>query len=347
MMNKTWPIRVAFLLLLAAAGCKDDPLPEPTPQPVSGIQPGQGMFIAAEGNFQFGNASVYYWKPGDTVASGDLFLPANQRPLGDICQSITINGNRGYVVVNNSGKVEVVDLSNFKSTATITGFTSPRYLLPVSATKAYVSDLYANALSVVDLTTNTISGSILLNGKTEKMLLHNGEVFVTNSETDKLYVVNPQTDQLTDSIVLAKGGNSLVLDANNKLWVLCGGNWQGTLPGGLFRVDPLAHQVEQSFSIAAGSGAKAICTNPQRDQLYFLQTAIFRMAITDQQLPIQAFVPAANRNFYALSCLPSGEVIASDAIDFVQRSRIYRYSAAGVELQSVRAGIISGSISWY
>ncbi|MGL5888755.1 MAG: YncE family protein, partial [Bacteroidia bacterium] len=160
-------------------------------------------------------------------------------------------------------------------------------------------------------------------------------------------VINPQTDQLTDSIQVAKGGSSLVLDANNKVWVLCSGNWQGTLPGGLFRINPATHQVEQSWSIAAGSGVKGLCTNQQRDQLLFIRTDVFRMNITDQQLPAQPFVAAGNRNFYTVAVLPSGEVIAGDAIDYVQRSRMYRYSAAGNELQSVKAGIISGSIVWY
>jgi DNA-binding beta-propeller fold protein YncE len=345
-MNKL-PQCITFLLLLLVFGCKEDPLPEPVPAPAGGIQPGQGMFITAEGNFQFGNAAVYYWKPGDTIASGDLFQPANQRPLGDVCHSMTIVGNRAYVVVNNSGKIEAVNLPDFKSTAVINGFTSPRYLLPVNTTKAYVTDLYANAISVVDLSTNTITGSIQLNGKTEQLLMHKGEVFVTNTETDKLYIINPQTDQLTDSIPLAKGGSSMVLDANNKIWVLCSGNWQGTLPGGLFRINPVSHQVEQSWSIAAGSGVKGLCTNQQRDQLYYIQTDILRMNITDQQLPLQAFITSGNRNFYTVSVLPSGDVIAADAIDYVQRSRVYRYSSAGAELQSVRAGIISGSIVWY
>ncbi|MGL5891001.1 MAG: YncE family protein, partial [Bacteroidia bacterium] len=291
-MKKGFQFALFLGLLLFAVSCKQDPLPEPVPAPAGGILPGQGMFITGEGNFQFGNATVYYWKPGDTIASGDLFQPANQRPLGDVCHSMTIVGNRAYVVVNNSGKIEIVNLSDFKSTTVINGFTSPRYLLPVSSTKAYVSDLYANAISVVDLVTNTITGSIALSGKTEQLLLHNGEVFVTNTESDKLYVINPQTDQLTDSIQVAKGGSSLVLDANNKVWVLCSGNWQGTLPGGLFRINPATHQVEQNWSIATGSGVKGLCTNQQRDQLLFIRTDVFRMNITDQQLPTQPFIAA-------------------------------------------------------
>ncbi|MCU0435188.1 MAG: hypothetical protein MUC87_17155 [Bacteroidia bacterium] len=343
-MNKLLISFAAVVVLFAA--CKQDPLPEP-PAPAQGIQPGQGVFIVCEGNFMFGNSSVHYWKYGDAECSSDLFQAANNRPLGDVCQSLTIIGNRGYVVMNNSNRVEVVSLNDFKSIATINGFTSPRYLLPVNSAKAYVSDLYANRISIVDLNTNDVTGRISLAGKTEQMLLHNGEVFVTNSENNKLYVINPQTDSLTDSLVLADGGSSLVLDANEKLWVLCSGNWQGSTSGGLFRINPATHLIEQSFALPPSSGAKSLCLSPQADTLYYLQNGVKRMAITDQQLPAQAFIAQGTRNFYALACVPGGELMVSDAVDFVQRSYVYRYSAAGAELQSVRAGINAGFIVHY
>jgi hypothetical protein len=81
--------------------------------------------------------------------------------------------------------------------------------------------------------------------------------------------------------------------------------------------------------------------------LFYILTDVFQMDIAASQLPVQPLITAGGRNFYAVSVLPSGEIIVSDAVDYVQRSRIYRYSSAGAELQSVRAGIISGSIVWY
>lgn len=63
---------------------------------------------------------------------------------------------REYIVVNNSGKIEVCNPTNLLRVATITGFTSPRFIVPVSASKAYVSDYISNSISIVNLVNNTV-----------------------------------------------------------------------------------------------------------------------------------------------------------------------------------------------
>ena len=52
------------------------------------------------------------------------------------------------VVVNNSGKVEVVDSSDLLSKSTITGFQSPREINQINTDFAYVTDLYSNSIQL-------------------------------------------------------------------------------------------------------------------------------------------------------------------------------------------------------
>ena len=216
-MNK----KVFVGILLGLWACKKD---VPPPGGGGGIGSGQGVFVSNEGNFQAGNAGVSYFEEGFQEALADVFAPANNRPLGDVLQSMTFHNGRCYLVVNNSGKVEVVDAQTFKSEATIAGFTSPRYLLPVGNGKAYVSDLYGNALSVVDLTTHQRVGSIPCQGWTEEMVLADGRVFVANRSNAFLLVVDPQTDAIADTVVVGHGANSIRQDGAGKVWVLCSGN---------------------------------------------------------------------------------------------------------------------------
>ena len=59
-----------------------------------------------EGNFQLGNASVDVFDKTTGSISRSVFQSSNDRPLGDIAQSMLIDADTGYIVINNSGKVE-------------------------------------------------------------------------------------------------------------------------------------------------------------------------------------------------------------------------------------------------
>jgi len=58
---------------------------------------------------------------------------------------MTIQGNNAYIVVNNSGKIEVVSRNDLKSVAIINGLVSPRYISFVNEKKAYVTSLYSDS----------------------------------------------------------------------------------------------------------------------------------------------------------------------------------------------------------
>ena len=66
------------------------------------------------------------------------FLKCNGRPLGDVPNSMIINGYLAYIVVNNSGKIEVINRNSLESVATINGLISPRNMAVVNDNKAYV-----------------------------------------------------------------------------------------------------------------------------------------------------------------------------------------------------------------
>ena len=148
------------------------------------------VLIVNEGNFGWNNGSIFLYKPLVQTISQNIFSQTNNVPLGDVIQSITQFNNKAYIVVNNSNKVEVVDLNSFNTLATITGFNSPRYFLPINNQKAYVTDLYANSIQVVNLNSNSITSNIPLSGWTEELLLHNDSVYVCDVTNDNLLIIN-------------------------------------------------------------------------------------------------------------------------------------------------------------
>ncbi len=328
-----------FIVLILCASCKKDgPL---HPDEPAFISPGSnGVFVVNEGNFQFGNASVSYYQEGMDQSVEDLFEPANNRPLGDVGQVMHLFNGKAYVVINNSGKIEVVNPQTFVSEAIISGFNTPRDILPVSNNKAYVSDLYAGEVTVVDLSNHSISGSISLNSASAQMALVYGHAFITSTETNRLYVVNTLNDAVSDTVVVGFGANSIVQDKNGKLWVLCRGNF-GNIAS-LHRVDPVNNSVEESFLFSNSSDApNSLNINGGLDTLYFLNKDVYRMAIAENSLPTHPFVAGEGRNFYGLGVHPeSGNIYVSDAIDYVQRGEVLIYRPDGSHKSSFLAGII-------
>lgn len=347
---------MAAMVVLPLTGCMDyGPI-----EPIDVTLPGRGLFISNEGNFTYGNASLCYYDITDSQlvtdpdGDNDIFLSANGIPLGDVAQSVTAYGNTVYVVVNNSGVIFAIDRNTAKITGTIRGLTSPRYMHILSSTKAYVTDLYARAITIVDPTSCQITGRIdVSNGKdrqhpTEQMVQYKNLIF-TNcwSYDNKLLVIDTDQDKVVDSITVGIQPNSIGLDCNNKLWVLTDGGYEG--PYGheqptLCRIDAETRRIELQFTFPVEDSPTEICFNGARDTLYFLNKDVWRMEVTSEQLPETPFLKYTGTLYYGLAIDPkTSEVYVADAIDYVQYGVVYRLSPQAVPLDTLRVGIIPGS----
>ena len=142
--------------------------------------------------------------------------------------SMALSGDYAYIVVNNSGKIEVTDPNTLKSTGTITGLNSPRNILFINSLKAYVTSLYSKEIAIVNLATNSITGSINIRRTSEAVLKIGDKAYISCWVSGfEIMVVNTITDQVIDSIIVGHEPESMALDKNDNIWVLCSGGYSG------------------------------------------------------------------------------------------------------------------------
>jgi hypothetical protein len=343
-MNKL-KILILILSVVLISSCKKSGS-EIDPDSIEASLKGDGVFIINEGNFLAGNGSLSFYSYSSRKIFNNIFSLVNGRPLGDVPNSMTISGYNGYIIVNNTGTIEVVDKSNLQSLKTIIGLNSPRNILIVNSEKAYVSSLYSNNLTLINLLDNTITGFLNIRRSSEVMVLSGNKAFISSWYQGKeIMVVNTLTDKITDSIKVAPEPESMVIDRNNKLWVLCSGGYTGQVHAELIKINPNSDAIEQEFIFPTKlSYPTCLQINKTRDTLYYIDNGLWRMSIQSTVLPAASFKQPVNRLIYKLGVDPRyGRIFYTDALDYQQKGYVLQLNPQGDQIDSCRADIIPGN----
>ncbi len=331
-------------LLFFSTSC-DDTIQKPT------LSKGKGIFILNQGNFSWSNASLSLYHPDSMTVQNNVFYLTNDAPLGDVAQSMSILGNKIFIILNASHKIYVMDAESFDYVGKITSLNSPRYLTIVNDTLGFVSDLYATSLQMINPRTFDLTGEIDLGHSSEQMLLRDSFLYVLAWSYDSLLIkINVNTQEITDSLVVGFQPNSMVMDKNRQLWILSDGGYEG-IPGGqkhpkLVCVNPDSMQIHKELIFADMSDSPIqLQINSSGETLYFLNKHAYRLPITAVSLPSEPFLVANGRNFYSLGINPlNEEIYLGDALGYVQPGVVYRYSPEGMPIDSFTTGIIPGAI---
>ncbi|MCU0442810.1 MAG: hypothetical protein MUE96_10465 [Bacteroidia bacterium] len=326
--------------------CDDKPnivAPVVIPPPVKGA-----VWIANEGNFQMGNASLTVLDLEKKELYENVFENNNGRKLGDVFQSINFIQNLAYLVVNNSQKIEVCDPKTFQSVAIVSGFTSPRYIVQHNSTSAFVSEYYANAIRRVNLSTQTIDGTIAVPSWIDEMVIQNNRLYAAGANSKSVYIIDLTTQELTDSIIVGNAPTSIVIDFENNLWILCKGKPElGTKPT-LHRYHSINKTIDKTITLNIDAEATRLRINALKNKLYWLARDVYTLNILDSNATPQKLVDGIGKTFYGLGVNPkTEEIYVSNAKDYVQRSTVIRYDAVGNYLGDFNAGLITSDFYFY
>ena len=223
-----WFYRLCLLFLpslLLLQSCEDQIIGPPLVGPLGD----ERVAVLCEGNFMWGNAKldVLSTDTSGTKIWNNAFESVNSKPIGDVLQSGLVAGKNLFLSVNNSGKVLALDPITLKQTKSNTTLKSPRNLLMVGS-QLWVSDLYANKISVLDTSNLKTVKEIPVAGWTETMVRW-GEFVAVAAYKGEVLLVNPTTQVIERTFKVDSGALHLVVDAAQQLWVGCSLNGKTSL----------------------------------------------------------------------------------------------------------------------
>ena len=180
---------VCILVLLAAlfAACSDsDIVIDPTDLPPSETQK---ILVLCEGIWTHDNSTLAFYDLKSQATDLDYFTTVNKRGLGDTANDMIKYGSKIYIVVNESGTIEVIDAATGKSLKQIEMKEKtaegkeinkqPRYAAAYGG-KVYVTS-FDNTVTRIDTVSLAIDGSVTVGRNPEGICIKNGKIYVANS----------------------------------------------------------------------------------------------------------------------------------------------------------------------
>ena len=246
--KKLLPVCVVFLSMLYA--CREIELVVPTeyeiiynnhPDPDSRIR---GMYLVNEGNMGSDKCSLDYMDFSTSLYARNMYAEKNPnvvKELGDVGNDIQIYGNKLYVVVNCSHKVEVlnahtgkrigqVDIPNcryirfYKGAAYVSSYVGPVLIDP---------DAPKGAVYKVDTTSLAVTAKVIVGYQPEEMEIVDDYMYVANSGgyrapdyDNTVSVIQMEDFKQVEKITVGINLHRIKQDKYKKLWVSSRGDYK-------------------------------------------------------------------------------------------------------------------------
>lgn len=359
---------ILFLLILnVLAGC--DVIPNTPAQKVD--ERPIKMIVVNEGLFTTNTAALsLIYEDGESLF--DIFRWVNNRPLGDVAQSLAVINGKYFVAINNSRKVEVVDPKTFESIATIRydRAGSPRYITPLTDSTALVSDLYGQLVTIRTKAPYKVLEYIPLpvpaDGVEQMYTTHNGKVFVAYVNQG-VFVFDASPFRLSSMrevegtyVTHETKSCKLLPDNKDNLWIIRADEEEGAFMEWQC-ISTETEEIIETVRINFEKDPKKITegtiigmpnynrsdTSPDRKQFYFnLYTSQKNADGTYSRVQhVFTFDPVTKEykpyikvaevgQMYGMNVAPNGDVFVCDCLDFTaQRGYIREYSHISKKLE--------------
>ncbi|XOV93170.1 MAG: DUF5074 domain-containing protein [Bacteroidota bacterium] len=297
-----------------------------------------GIFISNEGNFGDGDASLSFYDPEVDRVYNNVYRLANEgMELGDVVQSIHLDDERVFLLVNNSNKVEALNLENMVTDYTISDLKLPRYMT-TSSTKGYISEWVSfsdiGQVSIVDLKTGIIQKSIQTDYGAEGVIIANNYLFVSNNFSTTVSIIDLASESVIKNIEIGSSPGEMVIDKNGNVWLICGGGYDLDYnplgDGKLIEIDPSILEVSKVIALGMNVPTK-IAIDPNGEIIYYFSgTSAYALNVNATTPPATSLIEEDKAiGFWGIGVDDSGVIYLSDSKGFVENGEVFVYKPDG------------------
>ncbi|MBT3477852.1 MAG: hypothetical protein HOA15_05545 [Candidatus Marinimicrobia bacterium] len=339
-MNRVFKL-VFFIPVTIFFGCENlynndtDPLTE------------MNVFVLCEGNFGQSNASLWMLNPEKPEISGPIYQNQTGQSLGDICQSMTVDNDRLFVVNNNSHSIEEFSLGGEQiihvKKIGLAG-ASPRHMA-VYKNKGYITAWNVNGIIVMNLKTYAIEDTIPVNGLPEMIIFYEDYLYTSitmkpdwTADNRVLKIYNDGT--LSKTFEVVKGPGNMVIH-DKKLYVAStyyNPDWSTTVGNSL--IDLVTGKVDKNdLGKTSDYGADILAFN---NTVY----RSFKTGIAPLNPNLSADVNSIiGKTSSTYSAAAFGEFLFLADTDYQAPDNVYVYDNKGTLVHQYQVGAIPGSFA--
>ena len=332
-------------VVITLVSCQKDPDDDITAKNL------KGMFVVCEGNFGSAEGDITWYNPDDGQTVKSLYYSANSTELGDVAQSFIIADTLGFIAVNNSQKVTVINMKDFVRVKNLSNFSYPRGITRANEKTVYVangSGIADNYIYSIDLATLKKNDSLVVTTGPESLITAGNKVYATisggwNNDGNTVIEIDPATFKITKTYTVGSCPVDLVADNNMNIWVYCKGiasypdiTYTGM---GLCKIDRTTGKVTTfPFTEMVSPGIYNVAASPDGKTIYYLNNGLYAVESTATSLPASALI---NGSFYGLDVDPkSGNLVGLDAVN----SKAVVFNTNGIEQDSFETGDFPNSV---
>ena len=329
--------KTLIIISLIFIGCEDS---------YNKLQNPNLLFVASEGTYGDSNGSISVFSEEEKIQTVEN--------LGDVVQSIHIDDDKLFVIVNNSHLIKRYSITesglNLPGIEISTNNSSPREMVIVG-NKLYFTNWNSHDVKVLDLVTFSIISSISLDGIPEDIVSKDEYLYVSIPQLElydtnngsTVVQININTEEITNTYEVGRGPEQMLID-NDDLYIsrtFYSSDWASATYGSSM----IDLETEEILIIDYGMGM--ICGGnilKINNQIYRTVDGGIAPLTTDLNLNISSKI-GSHQNLYSASS--SNENLYLGISDYVAPDTVYIHDQLGELIRVLPVGVLPKDFAFW